>query len=216
MSFFKYTFRSIIDILFPPHHTVRDATRVSITSLEALYVLSQHENRAYTALPYTNPVVRSVVKANKYHRDQHAATLLGHIFALMLNDIHEEHALAPEWQRPLLVPVPSSKERRRTRGYNQVERIVRFAPEEIRDQFAYDSRVLERHHRESQARIEKNRRHANMKDVFFVRESNYGAINDHYVILIDDVVESGATFSDATRALREAGARDVLCVALAK
>ncbi|MBX4189617.1 hypothetical protein KW785_03450 [Candidatus Parcubacteria bacterium] len=41
------------------------------------------------------------------------------------------------------------------------------------------------------------------------------AVEGRSIILLDDVTTTGATFKDARRALKEAGARKVLCVALA-
>ena len=114
----------------------------------------------------------------------------------------------------LLIPVPISKRRRVERGYNQSEYIAKailendvghillYAPQwfqKIKD-------TLTQSH--SQSRQERMK---NLLDCFEADPRVAGK----YVILIDDVVTTGSTLSEARRALLEAGARDVFAFTIA-
>ena len=48
-----------------------------------------------------------------------------------------------------------------------------------------------------------------------MRIANKNKIHGADILVIDDVTTTGATFEEATRALKEAGARKIFCVALA-
>jgi len=207
--------RRFINLVFPPHADVRAAEYVEETALFDVFMLSRLVgSRVYIALPYRDRNVRVLVRANKFHGDRHAAQLLGAALAEMLMSLAEEYALAAHARSPLLVPVPASPKRLRERGENQVERIIGALPEEVRRYYDIETRALKRRHRESQVRVPYASRHTNVRGAFYVYEAR--RVSGRSVILVDDVIESGATMKDAMRALREAGAQDVIGVALAK
>ena len=208
-------FRQVINLLFPPHRHVRAAERTTLEEFMKLYRLRVYKG-VHTALPYDQPAVRAVIKANKYYGSIHASHLLAATLNQTLSDIAEDRALLPEWNTPLLLPIPSSPKRRRERGYNQIEHIIQKVPKETLSGFVYAPHLRYRDHRESQARIPKSKRSANMEHVFFVPEKNLSEVSGKYIVLIDDVAESGATMRDAMRALTEAGACVVTGIALAK
>jgi predicted amidophosphoribosyltransferase len=95
----------------------------------------------------------------------------------------------------LLVPVPSSPAAYRRRGYRPVELLARRAGLERRRllhiaRAAADQRALTR-----------DQRAANVAGTM-----RAGEVAGRRVLLVDDVVTTGATFAEAARALRAAGA----------
>lgn len=207
-----------LDLFFPPHEDERSARASSEETVLEKLRLSWHESaRAYTGLSYRDQEVRALIRANKFHKSAHAARILGAVLFEMLVQIANEHALDSAWKAPLLVPIPSSGTKRRERGYNQVEHIIATLSKEARQN--YHPRLLKRHERESQAHLPKTKRVQNIRGAFFVHEKYKGpasVLHRASVILVDDVSESGATMKDAMRALKKAGARRVIGVALAK
>lgn len=201
------------DFFFPPHSTALAAREVSRDLLFSLFRLRfDSTSRVYTALPYSEGAVRALIRANKYHADSYAATLLGEALDEAIGAVLEESALEGAWEHPLLVPIPASPRRLRERGYNQVARIVRRLP----NTHTYEWReALKRKHRESQARVQKSERAKNIAGAFYVPERLAKLVRGRSIILIDDVCESGSTMRDARRALKEAGARRIVGVALA-
>ncbi len=208
-------FKRILDILFPPHP---DSQSVATLSLEELFSVVSLNYRTpfktYTVLPYKDIRVRALMRANKYHHDTYAASLLGAVLAEALIDISEEYALDSGWKHPLLVPTPTSPSRVRERGYHQVKQIIERLPSHLYSAYTYAD-VLARKNRESQARIGNNDRIQNIAGAFYVPEKHQKDVLGKRILLVDDVIESGATMGDMHRALYEAGAESVIGIALA-
>lgn len=206
--------RNIIDLVFPPHP---DIGRVMALSEEEIFgylsLTYRAEHGTYTGLPYREENIRALIKANKFYKNIRAAQALGAVLGEILLSLHEDEQRAFAGERALIVPVASSKKRRRERGGNQVEWIIEAVPKEMMKVFDYAPHALERAHRESQAQLGRAERQKNARRVFNVR--NRAIIVNRHIILVDDVIESGATMKDAMRALREASAREVIGVALA-
>lgn len=211
LSFF---IERVIDVLFPPHVDVVQARNVSLDMLRHIFHLRFDEMfRIYTGLPYTDEAVRVLIRANKYHRDPHAATLLGYILNNMIDTVQKEYALEHAQEKLLLMTVPPSPKRLRERGYNQVARILERMPR-LNQWERCDA--LKRHHRKSQTQVQKSARRENIRGAFYVPQGSEKLVRGRSILLVDDVCESGSTMKDATRALREAGAVDVTCLALAR
>ena len=104
-----------------------------------------------------------------------------------------------------LVPVPLHRRRLRERGYNQAREIA--AP--LARQLGVPLRegLLQRvRHTQPQSRLDADARQGNLDDAFAVTAS--GQLPAH-VVLVDDVMTTGATLHAAAWALREAGVRRV-------
>ena len=50
----------------------------------------------------------------------------------------------------------------------------------------------------------------NVKDLYSVRKNEI--IKDNTIILIDDIVTTGATLNECAKVLKESGAREVICL----
>lgn len=210
----------LVDSVFPPHPDVAKARHVTERGLfEKISLVYDSDTHIYTALPYRDEAVRVLIRANKFHHDAHAAHLLGAALWETLLQVSEEHALNSAGKRPVVVPIPSSSRRRRERGGNQIEWIVNAIPKKTFNDWPYAPHLLARHDRPSQAQIPKTARSENIYGAFFVPQNIQHPLLDILgasVFLIDDVSESGATMCDAMRALIEAGAQNVVGIALAK
>ncbi len=116
----------------------------------------------------------------------------------------------------LIVPVPLSRTRLLRRRFNQAARLA----DEVgrRSGVCVDALSLVRvRATASQVGLTRAEREANVRGAFAVREARRDRIDGRRIVLIDDVVTTGATVAAATRALRRAGAEavDVLALALA-
>jgi len=148
---------SLIDSLFPPHQdaiTARTATEESL--LEKLRLNFNQKTNTYTGLPYSDPMVRALIRANKFQSDPHSADILGSVLFEMLSQVSEEYALDSNWNNPILIPIPSSKKKHRLRGDSQVERIVRTLPKATL--IHYQPHTLQRHDRKSQTHVARSKR----------------------------------------------------------
>lgn len=118
------------------------------------------------------------------------------------------------WAPPVmeLVPVPLAPSRRRTRGYNQSQLLAR----ELARATGLPLRAgaLERRRaRQPQVRLsDYEARRRNVEGVFVPRHLQTGVA----VLLIDDVMTTGATLDACARALREGGSGPVYALTFAR
>jgi ComF family protein len=128
-------------------------------------------------------------------------------------------AVARRWARigvgaEVVVHVPVHTSRAKKRGYDQAELIARSAARQLgRRHVDALTRV-----RATTAQFDLDRRHraANVADAFTVRAGRAADIVGRWVLLIDDVVTTGATLAACATALEAHGARAVSAIAVAR
>lgn len=127
--------------------------------------------------------------------------------------------MAARWVRAgiggeLLVPVPVHAARLRQRGFDQAELLARAVGRLLKLPVAS---VLERATRTAaQHSLGRRARAANVGGAFAVRAAGTRQVRDTWIVLIDDVVTTGATFSGCAHALYTSGAAAVSGLALAR
>ena len=112
----------------------------------------------------------------------------------------------------LVTYVPVSDKRRRERGYDQT---LLLARETCRAWDVSPATLLRKtRHTPAQSTLKSpEERRANVLGVY--EAVNIGQITDARILLIDDILTTGATLRECSRVLREAGAGSVLCATLA-
>ncbi len=148
--------------------------------------------------------LRNALHRVKYHRD----LALGAVFAEQLAD----YLVILAWELDLVMPVPLSRERMRQRGYNQAALIAK--PLALKLQLAYRPQALRRgKDTRSQVGLTWAQRRQNVKNAF---DASSRLVRDRAVLVVDDVATSGSTLDACAGALRNAGARDVFGLTLAR
>jgi ComF family protein len=112
----------------------------------------------------------------------------------------------------LVLPMPLDDSRLADRGFNQsLELARRLAPERV------EARLLLRLRPTApQASLRQADRHANVRGAFGVEPLRFGEAQGARVLLVDDVMTSGASLHAAALALRAAGAARVEAVVFAR
>jgi ComF family protein len=132
----------------------------------------------------------------------------------LLADVGAAAAPVPikDWAEGL-VPVPLHPARHAERGFNQAELLA--APCATRWRLPTLARALVRVRPTlPQADLDAEARRANVRDAFEVGRP--GEVRGRRVLLVDDVLTTGATAGAAARALRAAGAAEVGVLTLAR
>ena len=152
--------------------------------------------RARAALAYGGPA-RQVVLALKHGRRLHLARLMARAML---------RAAGPLPDDAVIVPVPSHRLRLWQRGFNQAAEIARQISKQSGRPLAVDA--LDRiKPTPSTKGLNRQARIKNVQGAFKVARSQ--AVTGRAVILIDDVMTTGATVSACAAKLAKAGARQV-------
>jgi ComF family protein len=117
----------------------------------------------------------------------------------------------------LILPVPLHRQRQRRRGFNQSELLVRAWSKRGRSpgRPTIAAGVLVRVRRTaSQAGLDRRQRESNIRGAFAVRRPEQ--VRGRHVLLIDDVITTGATAGECARVLTANGAARVDVLALAR
>ena len=110
-----------------------------------------------------------------------------------------------------IVPVPLTKSRMKERGYNQSEMIARGIHRITNIPLLTD--VLQRtEFKESQTRKDRWERMDNVEDVFSCADD--GKIKNSHVLIVDDVITTGATIVGCATSLVKAGAAKISVASL--
>lgn len=122
------------------------------------------------------------------------------------------------WAEPLLercaavLPVPLSSQRLRSRGYNpSLELARRLSPDKLRHDWLVRVRDTPPQHG-----LPRSQRLSNVHGCFAVSPQHLDAVRAAPVLLLDDVMTTGATLREGVRVLRQAGAAWVGALVLAR
>lgn len=163
------------------------------------------------AAPYSDAIVQSLIHTVKYAPAADAASA----FAFLVERCHRRGALrgiAREGIPLRVVPVPLHWRRLFSRGFNQADAI---ADSLARTLPATVVHALDRvRSTEPQVELPHERRGENVRDAFRCVQPELVAGRD--VVLVDDVVTTGATFAACARALRTAGVERIWGFAIAR
>lgn len=160
--------------------------------------------------------LRAAVLQLKFLRRERLGVRLGELMSPLWNSFQNSSDTGPL----LLVPVPLHPSRRRARGFNQAEALARglsrkagtlaggWAPR-------VETRCLVRTRATvPQTGLSLKARRENVRGVF--RVTSPEIVRGRVVVLVDDVMTTGATLSSCASALKRAGARQVFGVTLAR
>ncbi|MDB5194684.1 MAG: competence protein competence protein ComFC [Parcubacteria group bacterium] len=219
MNLFMSAKNILFDFIFPKNASVAALDRLTPGELVRLLpaATDTKDESVVAIFDYKNEMVREMIWELKYRGSRIVARTLSVVLMDVVKAELAERALFENFQgRILLIPMPVSKKRRNERGYNQIEILCEaLMKHDTEHLLAYLPNVLRKHkHTDSQTvagrkaeRLENIEHSMSVPDPLSVQGAS--------IILIDDVTTTGATFREARRALREAGAKKILCIAVA-
>lgn len=147
-------------------------------------------------------VTKALIKEMKFHRKRAYAREFGEILAIT----HSHHP-----SDTVVVPIPTASSRVRRRGFDQAAVI---AQEFAAHKHLPYAPLLQCLHQNDQIGKTKIERHKQMEQSF--RVSSGVSVENATILLIDDVLTTGATLEAAARMLRKAGAKHVDAAVIAR
>ena len=121
---------------------------------------------------------------------------------------------APGPPPDLVTPVPTTEARRAQRGYNQAALLAKTVAEEVGRPLRHTLRRT--HDGPTQVALPPSLRRANVEGAFAASPLNDRVIRGRHVILVDDVLTTGATAAQAAGVLRAGGAARVTVLTYAR
>ncbi|MFA5109322.1 MAG: ComF family protein [Patescibacteria group bacterium] len=167
-----------------------------------------HLTKIFIAGDYDDPLLAALIKKFKYGFITDYGKILARFLILFWSGQLWSIQTPPEM---ILIPLPLSGKRRRWRGFNQAEILAR----ELSAHFAYplNQELKRAGHRPPQAGLSEEERRQNIQNVFVWTGTD---LNGRDVILLDDVVTTGATLDEAAKVLKAVGAGKIYGLVLAK
>jgi ComF family protein len=115
-----------------------------------------------------------------------------------------QNSQAVDW----ILPIPMSQEKLHQRGFNQSWELCKIFSKKLRIKSHW--KVLQRIHIEGdQVSASKQERAHRLSNVFFINPNNIDLIKNKNIVLIDDVMTTGATLSVIAQLLKDFGAQSV-------
>ncbi len=143
---------------------------------------------------------QQLLHALKYRGVQEVGELLGKWYGHSLREAGYNHAFE------LIVPVPLHIRKKRQRGYNQSDSFARGLAAAL--DLPWSNQVLKRtQYTSSQTHKSRPERWENVAEVF--RVTNQDIIKEKKVLLVDDVITTGATLEACGLTLLKAGCEEV-------
>ena len=167
----------------------------------------------YFALPYKEKFLTKKIiyqfKYEPYIKDlaKNLAGILVEHFVLTKNNTNQT------WENSLLVPVPLAKKRLKIRGYNQAEELAKELSKVIKIPVASDN-LIKIKPTLPQIKLSGKQRQENVKGSFAIKTP--ADIKGRKIFLVDDVYTTGSTMEECARILRNAGAKQIWGIAIAR
>jgi len=111
-----------------------------------------------------------------------------------------------------LIPVPLHKSRYRERGFNQSE-IIAEEISKITNVPVLKNALKRKKNTKDQTNLSPQQREENVSGAFVVTQPEM--VNDKRIILVDDVITTGATMNECAQMLKQAGAEKIIGMTIA-
>lgn len=210
MDMWRKLLHMIENALYPDHCIgCRTEHTILCTRCLALLPPSGQPPIGHATFAYRNPTTRKALWLLKYGGRQDVAEIFSKIVAeTILGELAEQefgthHSL-------VVVAIPLSAKRLQKRGYNQSSVLARAISQELGVPEVEGLQKI----RETTPQM-KLRRHERLKNLAGAFVADPAIVKNKTVLILDDIITTGATLNEATRALYDAGAFRVLPFAIA-
>ncbi len=223
--------RGILDFVYPRHCPI---CQLRLSSYEMSLCancainLAPYKKETYHANErlYASPLFRELYALFRYEKGSYVQKLIHQfkyhshtdLIAFFLSKAKHK-AFLKEWKRrdyDLVVAVPLSSKKYKKRGYNQAFLMAEAIAKELNIK-ASEQIIKHKETKESQTRLSKNDRILNTEHSFYINPKQGKEQVPKRVLLVDDVLTTGATLLAVSFLLEELGVEeiDVFTIAVA-
>lgn len=204
----------LLDILFP----TRNDVALVLPRLNTLPSADSSDlpKNFFSLFAYKHEDTRKLVWSIKYYRNIEAAKLVGKLLA---EKILSETNSVEKYEKYLIFAVPQTNRRFKERGFDHTallaEQTLNFLEQKRPDAFArVGELVIKTRHTQKQSSLEnRSERLKNLAGAFVV--SDPATVQRKNIVILDDVITTGATVGEISRELLLAGAASVRAFSIA-
>ncbi len=200
MSHVYWVLRELLDMLFPPRMSQLLVRNISTSEIFKTVQVQSH-NGICTLLPYQEANVKALIHEAKFFNNRKAVEIL----AMTI----QEWSKATFQPAIIFIPIPLSHKRKKERGYNQVEEILK----QIKNLNLRTDILIRNRHTTPQTELTREERLNNIKNAFAVAKPN--SLTGKHVVIVDDVLTTGATLNEAKATLLPHNPATITCLAIA-
>ncbi|MEN8433382.1 ComF family protein [Clostridium septicum] len=153
---------------------------------------------------YYNGAIKKLILELKYKNNFLAAKILGEFISALIKENNIE--------ADVILYVPLSKRSYKKRGYNQSKLIANIVSEKCNIEIS--NSLIKVKNTKEQKTLSKDERMSNLIDAFYIKD--YNEVKNKRVILIDDVVTTGATLLECEKILKKFNASTINILTVAK
>lgn len=165
---------------------------------------SPYINKAYYSLFY-NRFIREMIRNYKFNGKNYLYRAFGEIMVdtIKINELDN--------YIDLIAYVPVHRRKEALRGYNQAELLASHIARQL-DKPLLKSNLIKLKWTEDQSHSNKADRVVNLRNSFNIKNPN--EIKGKKILLVDDIITTGATMEECSRVLKNNGAKDIIGLAL--
>ncbi len=224
----------VLDIIFPPvcgicgkldknwickkcHKNLKRLKEAQLKNREDICMMKLQQNKEcgkkqifYDKLFYFFKYKRIISKHILKYKFSESA-YLSHTFSTIL--LKDKLCCKIIEQYDIIIPVPMFEKKKKQRGYNQTELIVGKIVKKLHIQLEREN-LIKIKNTKVQSTLSGDQRKENIKNAFLV--NNKDAIKNKKIVVFDDIYTTGETANEIARVLKEAEAKEILILVLAK
>ncbi len=185
------------------------------TAWQALSMPQKLSDGTLTLFHYENKMVKNGILAVKRRNNSEMAEIMARIAADFLLEELSEMEIMNDFRDPIIIGIPMSRKNIQSKGFNHSEEYAKRIAALLPNVEFVQKMLVKTRETEPQKNLPRAKRITNLKHSMEANKKYLEKIKGRCVIVVDDVSTTGATLSEARRALLSSGARKVLCFAFA-
>jgi len=118
-------------------------------------------------------------------------------------------------QTDIIIPVPLFITRKFLRGYNQAALIADEISKKTNIKYS-DKILIRKFYTKAQFALNRKARQENLQQIFYINKKYIDKIKNKNILLVDDIVTTCATVNSCAKVLKQAGAKKVFVISIAR
>ena len=223
------TFKTLLHTLFPETCTVckqflKTASRLPVchtcwTTIAPDLIPTHDPYPVLSLFQYELPVIKTLLTAIKFHSNTRIAQEFSKKIIESIYECHTQNPVLhfltnPKQTPPVFVPIPIHPSRLKQRGFNQVDML--FKPFADTFNIPYVPALKRLKNTQALFGLNPHQRQDMIHDAFICNPHTLTTLKDKRVIIVDDILTTGATIKEAAKTLSESGVKSPRGLTLAK